>query len=189
MQLIIVCWIFFLAYWVFSAPYVKPTKEARTTMKNTGWNLVSRMFLGVLLVLSLVGLLPNAPFTFQLFPITEPTSIVGFIFVVVGLMMAVAARKILADNWSANVEIKNDHELITTGVYSLARHPIYTGVIAMTIGTFVATASIPSLIIMLICGWFLSRKLVEEEVLLTNHFPHEYPAYQKRVKSLIPFLY
>lgn len=189
MQLIIVCWIFFLAYWVFSAPYAKPTKEALTKMENRGWHLMGRIFLGVLLVLSLVGLLPSAPFSFRLFPNTESVSIVALIIVITGLIMAVLARKVLADNWSPHVEIKDDHELITKGAYSLSRHPIYTGFIAMTIGTFLATASIPSFVIMMITVWFLIKKLKEEEKLLTKHFPNEYLAYQKRVKTLIPFLY
>jgi protein-S-isoprenylcysteine O-methyltransferase Ste14 len=34
--------------------------------------------------------------------------------------------------------------------------------------------------------WFKAR---QEEKLLTKHFPEDYPAYKKRVKALIPYVF
>ena len=45
------------------------------------------------------------------------------------------ARIVLGRNWSAEVTFKQGHELIQSGPYALARHPIYTGLIVMALGT------------------------------------------------------
>ena len=40
-----------------------------------------------------------------------------------------------AANWSAEVTVKQNHELVRSGPYALVRHPIYTGVLFALIGT------------------------------------------------------
>ena len=55
--------------------------------------------------------------------------------VLAGAAFTVWARITLGRNWSAEVTFKQDHELIESGPYALARHPIYTGLIVMALGT------------------------------------------------------
>src|SRR4029077_18501762 len=43
-----------------------------------------------------------------------------------GLLFSIWARAYLGSNWSGAIAIKQDHELITSGPYSIVRHPIYT---------------------------------------------------------------
>ena len=52
-----------------------------------------------------------------------------------GLIVALWARTILGTNWSSNVVLKEQHELIERGPYRFVRHPIYTGVLLMVLGT------------------------------------------------------
>ena len=55
-----------------------------------------------------------------------------------GVAFAVWARMLLAGNWSSDVTLKRDHELIVNGPYALVRHPIYTGILLALIGTALA---------------------------------------------------
>ena len=55
--------------------------------------------------------------------------------VLAGTAFTVWARIALGRNWSAEVTFKQDHELIESGPYALVRHPIYTGLIVMALGT------------------------------------------------------
>lgn len=70
--------------------------------------------------------LPESPFVMRL----------GFVFVLLGLGLAVTARHQLATNWANawEYQIKEKHELVTHGVYSVIRHPIYTGIVVAVIG-------------------------------------------------------
>ena len=78
--------------------------------------------------------------------------------------------------------------LIQTGPYRLVRHPMYAGGIALAYGWA-----------LFVCGWltlayatvlllFLEVKATREERWLTETFP-DYPAYQRRVRKLIPFVH
>jgi protein-S-isoprenylcysteine O-methyltransferase Ste14 len=68
------------------------------------------------------------------------------------------------------------------------RHPIYTGILLMGLGTAMLygwLSGFAMCAIMLVGLWF---KLRAEEQLLTEHFPEEYPRYRRRVRALIPFV-
>ena len=45
----------------------------------------------------------------------------------VGMLLSVASRKVLADNWSKDAALVENQQLVTNGPYRLVRHPIYTG--------------------------------------------------------------
>jgi protein-S-isoprenylcysteine O-methyltransferase Ste14 len=60
---------------------------------------------------------------------------IGVLLTAAGLGFAIWARVHLGGNWSAEVTVKHDHELIGSGPYALARHPIYTGLLLAFVGT------------------------------------------------------
>ena len=106
-----------------------------------------------------------------------------------GLAGAVWSRKTLAGNWSSDVTFKAGHELIERGPYRWARHPIYTSLLLMLLGTAMVGGRVASFVGVGICFLALWIKLKQEERLLTRHFPAAYAAYQARVKALVPFLF
>lgn len=90
---------------------------------------------------------------------------------------------------ASTVELALDHKVISTGPYSLVRHPMYSGAIFMFLGTPVALGSWWGLItfipLMLVLAW----RLLEEEKFLVKNLPG-YEAYKKQVKfRLIPLLW
>ena len=55
-----------------------------------------------------------------------------------GVLFAIWARRTIGKDWSAEVQIKEGHELIRSGPYARIRHPIYTGILLATLGTALA---------------------------------------------------
>lgn len=115
----------------------------------------------------------------------------GVILTIAGFIVAFLARRTLAGNWSASDKavFTEGHELITTGVYRYARHPMYLGFLLMFLGTALFSWAIGAIILFLFVFFALGFSLRREEKLLTEHYPQEYTAYKKRVKSLIPFIW
>ncbi|HZB84239.1 MAG TPA: isoprenylcysteine carboxylmethyltransferase family protein [Rubrobacteraceae bacterium] len=120
---ILACWIIFLLYWLVSWWSIKPTQE-----KSWSIGRFRRIIIGIVIAFVLLNNLgASIPFfTISLIPRSTPLSVAGVILVITGLGIAIVARRTLAGNWSNVVEVKVDHELITTGIYRYARHPIYT---------------------------------------------------------------
>lgn len=104
-------------------------------------------------------------------------------------MVAITARRTLARNWSGAVALKEDHELITAGLYQYIRHPIYTGMLLMILGTALSFATLGACMGFLIILMGVLLKLKQEEALLTKHFAQDYLSYKKRTRTLIPFIW
>ena len=112
----------------------------------------------------------------------------GLALFVLGLGLAVWARVYLGRNWGMPMTEKADPELVTTGPYSVIRHPIYSGVILAMIGTTIAV-SLYWLIAVALLGAYFIYSAVMEERYLSERFPEAYPRYKKSTKMLIPFIF
>ncbi len=187
--IVLVCWGVFLLYWIVSWRKVKKTKKTKADFSKIRW-LVP--WVVVIFVVFFNSPEPSSPF--HLLPCDNTwlecngIQILGVLLTLIGLVVAIIARHTLSNNWSSNIDIKKDHELKTDGIYTYARHPIYTGVSSMAIGTFLVFQSLGSLIITVIVIAFFVYKIKQEEELLMEHFPKAYTAYKKRTKALIPFI-
>ena len=127
---------------------------------------------------------------FLLMSVSVATQCAGVLLCAAGAAIAIWARSILGRNWSGFVMIKDDHELIQSGPYRLVRHPIYSGLLLMFAGTFLAvmpTARAGLLELVLLLAFYIKAR--HEEHILAGEFGGQYAAYKQRVKSaLIPFV-
>ncbi len=119
---------------------------------------------------------------------TDTVGLTGLFFCAVGVIIACRARYLLGKNWSLSVQKKDEHELITTGIYSLVRHPIYTGLVLMFFGNSLIVGDWRGLIAVAIVLLSFLFKLKKEEKWLTEVFGDRYITYKAHTKMLIPWL-
>jgi protein-S-isoprenylcysteine O-methyltransferase Ste14 len=180
------CWIILLLYWLKSAKFLKSAKEIKREYSKS-WFYAGGIFFISLLLTSFN--LPHIPFlSFSFIPKLMIIQIISVIFVIIGFLIAIISRKTLASNWSSNIDLKKDHELITNGIYGYVRHPIYSGFLSMALGTLIYTGTISSSIFFIVMLIFIIFKIKEEEELLTKNFGKDYEDYKKRVKSIVPYI-
>ena len=129
------------------------------------------------------------PLDLRVIPHVAAIAWTGAVLCIAGLGFCVWARFTLGRNWSGVVTFKGGHELIMRRPYAIVRHPIYTGLLVMIVGTVIVFGHVAGIIALPFVCWGLWIKLRYEEKLMREKFPDQYAAYQRRVKRLIPFVF
>jgi protein-S-isoprenylcysteine O-methyltransferase Ste14 len=180
-----ILWIAFLVYWQIKAIDTKTTKRLEPFASRTARVVV---FLIAIVLLSTTRI-PIPWLYFHLGFSGLWSFWLGFAVFVAGLLFAVWAREHLGTNWSRSVTIKQGHELITTGPYSVVRHPIYTGILAGFLGTAIALSEVRGVIAFALIFVALSLKLRMEEQYMRSQFGETYTAYSQHTAALVPYLF
>lgn len=90
---------------------------------------------------------------------------------------------------SATIETYPDQKVVSTGLYAMVRHPMYTGGLLLFIGMSLSLGSWWGLLAYLLMIPALIWRIHDEERLLTKNLP-DYGEYKNRVRyRLIPFVW
>lgn len=82
-----------------------------------------------------------------------------------------------------------DHNrLVTTGVYGLVRHPLYSSQLFAAFGWAVFALSLSHMVLFVVAFLFFNYKASKEEAWLTEKHP-EYIGYARKVKKFVPWIY
>jgi protein-S-isoprenylcysteine O-methyltransferase Ste14 len=96
---------------------------------------------------------------------------------------------VLGRRFSGLVAIQPGHTLVTTGVYSVIRHPSYLGLLVNSLGWGLAFRSGGGVLLTALSIPPLLARIRAEEMLLRTQFGADYDAYRARTSRLIPGLY
>ena len=130
--------------------------------------------------------LVKQPQNLSVFPVLR---IVGLALFIIGLTIMIVGQATLWRNYSGTVVIREDHQLVTHGIYRFTRNPIYLGLIMVVIGIPVYAASMYGFLISLLLIPIILNRIRLEEELLTEEFQDAYQKYKETTKKLIPFIY
>lgn len=182
-KIIIVCWCIFLIVWLVAAVRTKRIAEKQSLLSALAHRIPVGLGWWLLIIPNLRG-----PLTQQVISRTKLSEIAGVALCIFGLWFTIWARRTLAGNWSSDVTFKQNHELIRRGPYRIVRHPIYTGLLVMLVGTAIHIGQARGFVGLLLVAIGFWIKLSQEERLLMSHFPDAYPVYRREVKALVPFV-
>jgi protein-S-isoprenylcysteine O-methyltransferase Ste14 len=96
---------------------------------------------------------------------------------------------VLGNRFSGLVAIQPGHKLVTTGIYSVIRHPSYIGLMITALGWALAFRSGVGVILAALNLVPLVGRICAEERLLASEFGEEYDAYRARTSKIIPGVY
>lgn len=187
-----VLWAIFLVSWcVIRYPAMRRARKTRTVRDSRNFTDIA------LLVVTTVA--------FAILPVTWMASgwprfadhgfapwalILGFASGAGFLWLFHRSHHDLGRNWSVSLEIRKDHTLITSGVYSRIRHPMYSSFMlwglmqAFLISNWIAgLAGIVAIIAL------YATRYPREEQMMIETFGEEYEEYRRRTARLIPGIY
>lgn len=179
-----ILWLAWLAYWFFAALHVKRMQRRERSSSL----LLNRGLLAIGALLLAFERQPLLWLSERFLPLSTAFYWIGLVMLATGLALAVWARRHLGRNWSGIVTVKQDHELIRSGPYGLARHPIYTGLLLAILGTAVAIGEWRGLIAFALITAAFMLKFKTEERFMSETFGEQYARYRAEVRSLIPFV-
>jgi protein-S-isoprenylcysteine O-methyltransferase Ste14 len=113
----------------------------------------------------------------------------GVALVAIGGPLRIAPVFVLGTRFSGLVAIQPGHQLVTTGMYSVIRHPSYLGLLLMMLGWGLAFRSAIGVLLGALLIAPLAARMNAEERLLQSQFGGEYDAYRARTSRLIPGVY
>ena len=137
---------------------------------------------------TLILVVTPEPLRHRLWRPSLPLAVVGIALEVAGVSFAIWAREHLGRLWSGSVTLKEDHRIVQSGPYQLARHPIYSGILLGMVGVVLGRGDVAGLLAFALFAAGIARKVAIEEALLTGRFGAEYVAYRSKVAAIIPFI-
>jgi protein-S-isoprenylcysteine O-methyltransferase Ste14 len=176
-----VLWLLFIGYWSAAAGKTSAIKRSESVRSRQ----VHQLLMYGALVIAFIRV-PGL--TFQWSPKNAWIIAAGFAIQLSSAVLAISARKYLGRNWSAEIASKVDHQLVRSGPYRLIRHPIYTGMLGMFVGTAIISGELHGLVAAAMISVAYLRKIRLEEQNLQNVFGAKYDEYRERSWALIPWL-
>ena len=126
-------------------------------------------------------------FEFANYPSHKITFIAGTSCYALGLWLFHRSHADLGTNWSKTLEIKENHHLVTDGIYTRIRHPMYLAGLIFAVGQALVAPNYiagPSFGIGMMVLFTL--RVGQEERMMLDQFGDEYTSYCERTNHLIP---
>jgi protein-S-isoprenylcysteine O-methyltransferase Ste14 len=180
-----------IGWYVLRYPFERRAKRAGIAVDQKKLSerirlTVSLVGLGVLPLLYVVGSEPH----FASYQPAWPAFMLGLVALAAALALFRLTHKALGRMWSVSLQLKQDHRLVTNGIYRHIRHPMYS---AFWLMAAAQALLLPNWIAgpagLIGFGFLFFSRVGPEERLMEAAFGDEYRAYVARTKRVIPFIY
>lgn len=175
-------------------------RSRRAAVKKTARGLrekavmaISSIGLGIVPYAYIISNFESARFRFLDFaerPFLPALAWLGAIVFAASLGLFYRTHKDLGHNWSVSLDIREKHKLITHGVYTLVRHPMYS---AFWLWAIAQALLLPNWVAgfagIVGFGTLFFGRIGEEERLMCDAFGEEYRAYMRRTARVLPGVY
>jgi protein-S-isoprenylcysteine O-methyltransferase Ste14 len=117
-----------------------------------------------------------------------PELVIGLTVMAIGGLVILLGVVELRANLSVLPRPRQGSALVESGIYARIRHPMYAGLVEMSLGWAAVTSSGTVFVACLVLAVVLDLKARREEAWLTENFA-AYSAYRRRTRRFIPYLY
>ena len=169
------------------APHGQRSRRLRVVVSRKGsleTVLLTVAWLGFVVPLVWIA---SPALSFADYPLYAAPFVAGVVCLVAGLWLFYRSHADLGTNWSHTLELREQHRLITHGVYRRVRHPMYTSLLLYSLGQ---TLALPNWVAgpsyLATFGVLIAFRVYAEERMMREQFGDDYAAYIERTKRLVP---
>ncbi|HEX2344096.1 MAG TPA: protein-S-isoprenylcysteine O-methyltransferase [Vicinamibacterales bacterium] len=169
------------------APHGKRSRAVKTVRNDKGTREM------ILLVLAWIGFfvpliwVASPVFSAAEYPLRPTPFVAGTACLAAGLWFFYRSHADLGRYWSITLELRENHRLISHGIYRYVRHPMYAALFLYSVGQFLVVPNWvvgPSYLVSF--GILFAFRLRAEEQMMLDAFGDEYVAYKAKTKRLMP---
>jgi protein-S-isoprenylcysteine O-methyltransferase Ste14 len=184
----LIWWAGAVVWFIIMYPHVRRSRRTRTAERH------ERDRERVLMTISLTGLfiipaiytLTGIP-RFADYPFQRVLAWLGAVVLLLALLLFFHTHRRLGRYWSVTLEIRENHGLVTDGIYRFVRHPMYS---AYFMWALAQALLLPNWIAgpagLVGFGTLFAFRVRREEAMMLQAFGDEYAAYAARTKRIIP---
>jgi protein-S-isoprenylcysteine O-methyltransferase Ste14 len=112
----------------------------------------------------------------------------GFVLGIISLIFWTWTQIHLDTQWSAQLQLKKNHHLVTSGPYAYIRHPLYLGMIGWAVSLSLLTANWIFVAVCVLSIVGVVGRVPKEEQMMIEAFGDEYRAYMQHTGRFFPKL-
>jgi protein-S-isoprenylcysteine O-methyltransferase Ste14 len=183
---VIACWFVFAGAFLLRK---RPRRAKDTVKAPKSWLGIALQGISYAPVWALQRTPRFSPFAGENYLLNVAVQAAAACLAIGAVWFTMSAVRELGKQWSLEARLVEGHKLVTTGPYSVVRHPIYTAMLGMLIATGVVISHWLVLLIaavVFLIGTFIRTRF--EERLLGDAFGEQFTDWKARVPGLIPFL-
>jgi len=148
--------------------------------------LISLTGLGILPLIFVATGIPK----FASYPFHPIQGWLGLLFAIATLWMFRLTHKAIGRNWSVSLDVREGHRLVTHGIYSRVRHPMYS---AFWLWAVAQALLLPNWVAgfagLVGFGTLFFGRVAREERMMLEMFGDSYRAYMERTDRVFPLVY
>jgi len=110
---------------------------------------------------------------------------IGLALLLFSFVWIVIAQINMKNSWRIGIDAETKTELITNGLFSISRNPVFFGMILSLFGLFLITPNALTILILVLGFVLIQIQIRLEEEFLTKDLGQEYLAYKQKVRRFI----
>jgi protein-S-isoprenylcysteine O-methyltransferase Ste14 len=110
----------------------------------------------------------------------------GFVLGLVSLAFWTWVQIELGKQWSAQLQLREEHHLVTSGPYARIRHPMYTAMLGWAVSLALVTANWVFVFMVALTAVMMVSRTPKEEQMMIEQFGDEYREYMRRTGRFLP---
>ena len=172
---------------VIRAPYGQRSRKVKVARSRRGRLEIALLALAWIAFFVPLVWVAGPVFAFADYPLRPIPFMAGILCLALGLWLFYRSHADLGPNWSITLEVRENHRLVTRGIYRHVRHPMYLAILLYSLGQALA---LPNWLAGPAYGvaftLLFALRVGPEERMMREEFGQDYEAYMARTKRLVP---